>query len=78
MLISQCHGISYATFSLVQFITHGKDIKNTYFILLEILIDFERFLDPGNQVTQTNNKRNNAIKGHVFHIHHILNELCAS
>lgn len=34
-------------------------------------MDFERLPDPGNQslnLTQTNNKRNNGIKAHVFHI----------
>lgn len=58
-----------------------KDIKHAYFSSLEILIDFERFPNPGIQslnLTQINNKRNNAIKAHLFHIHHILNELCVS
>lgn len=32
------------------FIAHAKDIKNAYFIFLKIVIDFERFPDPGNQV----------------------------
>lgn len=50
MFISQCHGDLPDSFITFFFIAHAKDIKNAYFIFLKIVIDFERFPDPGNQV----------------------------
>lgn len=61
--------------SKLQFLLHMLRILKMHISSFSRFWKVPRSRQSSLNLTQTNNKRNNAIKAHMFHIHHILNEL---